>query len=145
MNTDIRKLLEGVSNGSVSVDDALLKLKTKPFEDIGYAKVDMHRKLRQGAAEVIYGAGKTPEQITGIVETMLKNGQSTVLITRLSAEAAAEVAKTHPLDYHKDACCGIIGSIPAPDGIGKIVVATGGDQRHSGGGGSGSDRGGAGQ
>lgn len=126
MNTDIRKLLEGVSNGSVSVDDALLKLKTKPFEDIGYAKVDMHRKLRQGAAEVIYGAGKTPEQITGIVETMLKNGQSTVLITRLSAEAAAEVAKTHPLDYHKDACCGIIGSIPAPDGIGKIVVATGG-------------------
>ncbi len=126
MNTDIRKLLEGVSNGSVSVDDALLKLKTKPFEDIGYAKVDMHRKLRQGAAEVIYGAGKTPEQITGIVETMLKNGQSTVLIPRLSAEAAAEVAKTHPLDYHKDACCGIIGSIPAPDGIGKIVVATGG-------------------
>jgi hypothetical protein len=126
VNTDIRKLLEGVSNGSVSVDDALLKLKTKPFEDIGYAKVDMHRKLRQGAAEVIYGAGKTPEQITGIVETMLKNGQSTVLITRLSAEAAAEVAKTHPLDYHKDACCGIIGSIPAPDGIGKIVVATGG-------------------
>ncbi len=126
MNTDIRKLLEGVSDGSVSVDDALLKLKTKPFEDIGYAKVDMHRKLRQGAAEVIYGAGKTPEQITGIVETMLKNGQRTVLITRLSAEAAAEVAKTHSLDYHKDACCGIIGSIPAPDGIGKIVVATGG-------------------
>ena len=82
MNTDIRKLLEGVSNGTLSIEDALLKLKAKPFEDIGYAKVDMHRKLRQGAAEVIYGAGKTPEQIIGIAETMLKNGQGTILITQ---------------------------------------------------------------
>lgn len=80
MNTDIRTLLESVSAGTVSVDDALLKLKTKPFEDIGYAKVDMHRKLRQGTAEVIYGAGKTPEQISGIAETMLGNGQTPILI-----------------------------------------------------------------
>ena len=72
MSTDIKKMLEGVKNGSVSVDDALLKLKTKPFEDIGYAKVDMHRKIRQGTAEVIYGAGKTAKQITGIIESMKK-------------------------------------------------------------------------
>ncbi len=83
MNTGIRKLLEGVSDGTVSVDDAILKLKTKPFEDIGYAKVDMHRELRQGTAEVIYGAGKSAEQIIGIAKTMLKNGQNTILITRL--------------------------------------------------------------
>ena len=81
MNTGIRKLLEGVSDGTVSVDDAILKLKTKPFEDIGYAKVDMHRELRQGTAEVIYGAGKSAEQIIGIAKTMLKNGQNTILIT----------------------------------------------------------------
>ena len=126
MNTDIRKLLEGVSDGSVSIDEALLKLKTKPFEDIGYAKVDMHRKLRQGTAEVIYGAGKTPEQIIGIVETMRKNGQNTILITRLSEEAASIVSKAHPVNYYKDARCGIVGQMPAADGIGKIVVATGG-------------------
>ena len=126
MNTDIRKVLEGVSDGTVSVDEALLKLKTKPFEDIGYAKVDMHRKLRQGTAEVIYGAGKTPEQIIGIASAMLKNGQDTILITRLSAESADEVAKVHKLSYYKDARCGIIGKMPAPDGIGRIVVATGG-------------------
>lgn len=126
MNNDIRRLLEDVSNGSVSVDDALLKLKTKPFEDIGYAKVDMHRKLRQGTAEVIYGAGKTPEQIIGIVETMVRNGQNTILITRLSEEAAALVGETHSMNYYKDARCGVIGQIPAPDGMGKIVVATGG-------------------
>ena len=88
MNSDIRKLLEGVKEGTVDVDDALLKLKVKPFEDIGYAKVDMHRKVRQGAAEVIYGAGKTPEQIIGIAETMKKNGQETILVTRLSQESA---------------------------------------------------------
>lgn len=126
MMSDIRNLLEGVSDGMVSIDEALLKLKMKPFEDIGYAKVDMHRKLRQGAAEVIYGAGKTPEQIIGIADAMLKNGQKTILITRLSAEAAGIVSAAHPLQYHQDARCGVIGEIPAPNGIGKIVVATGG-------------------
>lgn len=126
MNDDIRKLLEAVSEGNVSVDDALLKLKVKPFEDIGYAKVDMHRKLRQGTAEVIYGAGKTPEQIIGIAETMRRNGQNTILITRLSEEAALLVGKAHPMNYYKDARCGVIGQMPTPDGIGKIVVATGG-------------------
>ena len=124
--SDIRNILEGVSDGTVSIDEALLKLKMKPFEDIGYAKVDMHRKLRQGAAEVIYGAGKTPEQIIGIADAMLKNGQKTILITRLSAEAAGIVSAAYPLQYHQDACCGVIGEIPAPSGIGKIVVATGG-------------------
>ncbi len=126
MNTDIRKLLEAVSCGTVSVDDALLKLKVKPFEDIGYAKVDMHRKLRQGTAEVIYGAEKTPEQIVGIADTMLRGGQDTILITRLSPEAAAEVGRIHPLNYHSEARCGVIGSVPETDGIGKIVIATGG-------------------
>ena len=126
MMSDIRNILEGVSDGTVSIDEALLKLKMKPFDDIGYAKVDMHRKLRQGAAEVIYGAGKTPEQIIGIADAMLKNGQKTILITRLSAEAAGIVSAAHPLQYHQDARCGVIGEIPAPSGLGKIVVTTGG-------------------
>lgn len=126
MNTDIKALLEAVRDGSVTTDEALLKLKVKPFEDIGYAKVDMHRKLRQGAAEVIYGAGKTPEQIIGIADTMKKNGQNTILITRLSEESAEIVRSVHSMDYHADAHCGIIGEMPIPDGIGKIVVATGG-------------------
>lgn len=124
--SDIRNILEGVSDGSVSIDEALLKLKMKPFEDIGYAKVDMHRKLRQGVAEVVYGAGKTPEQIIGIADAMLKNGQKTILITRMSAEVAGIVSAAHPLQYHKAAHCGVIGEIPVPNGIGKIVVATGG-------------------
>lgn len=126
MNSEIRQLLERVKAGETSVEDALLQLKMEPFEDIGYAKVDMHRKVRQGAAEVIYGAGKTPEQIAGIVETMKKKGQKTILITRLSKEGAEVVAKTQPLQYEEISRIGIVGELPKPDGIGKIVVATGG-------------------
>lgn len=126
MNERTRSILEAVSNGSLSVDDALLKLKTEPFENLGYAHVDLHRQVRQGIAEVIYGAGKTPEQISGIAKTMLSNGQETVLITRLSETAALQIAKTLPIDYHKDARIGIIGKVPPAYGIGSIVVATGG-------------------
>lgn len=57
---------------------------------------------------------------------MLKNGQNTILITRLAEEAAALVGEVHPINYYKDARCGMIGQIPTPDGMGKIVVATGG-------------------
>lgn len=126
MNSDIRLLLEGIQNGSVSIDDALLQLKQQPFEDIGYAKVDMHRRIRQGAGEVIYGAGKTAEQITGILSAMVENGQENVLITRLSAEKAAQVGKAHPIIYYREAQIGILGQMEAPHGMGTIVVATGG-------------------
>ncbi len=126
MNNEIKRILESVRAGELPVEDALLKLKAAPFEDIGYAKVDLHRKIRQGAAEVIYGAGKTPEQIAGIVAAMRKNGQESILITRMTPEAAAFVGAAHPLDYHGESGTGVIGPLPEPDGIGRIVVATGG-------------------
>lgn len=126
MNSDIKNLLEGVQNGSVSVEDALLKIKKQPFEDLGYAKVDLHRKARQGAAEVIYGAGKTAQQIIGIVHSLQNAGQNTILITRIDEEKAKAVSSEIPFDYRKDAKIGIVGNLPAPDGIGTIVVATGG-------------------
>lgn len=126
MNTDIKKLLEGVQNGSVSVDEALMKIKTAPYEDIGYAKIDLHREVRQGYPEVIYGAGKTPEQIKGIVEAMLEKGQTQILITRMSKEAYGILSGIPSFTYYPDGKVGIVGSIPEATGIGKIVVATGG-------------------
>lgn len=122
----IQHILEDVEAGLLSSKEALLKLKLEPFEDIGFAKVDNHRALRQGIAEVIYGASKTPEQIIKIVDAMQKNGQKMILITRLSAEAAQAVMEQHPMSYHKSSGIGIIGEIPAPDGLGTIVIATGG-------------------
>ena len=71
---DILNLLRSVADGTTSPEDALLDLKEAPFEDLDYAKIDLHRSVRQGAAEVIYGAGKTPEQIRGIVEAMGERG-----------------------------------------------------------------------
>lgn len=123
---DIKKMLEGVRDGTVSVEEAVLELKKSPFEDIGCAKVDMHRRLRQGASEVIYGAGKTAEQIAAIVKSMLGRGQETILITRLSKSTADAIALEYDLDYHPEAGIGIIGKMSEPKGIGKIVVATGG-------------------
>ena len=68
---ELRELLEQVSNGSMSVEQAMLQIKLAPFADLGYAKLDLHRAVRQGAAEVIYGAGKTPEQIRDIAAALL--------------------------------------------------------------------------
>ncbi|MBQ7329656.1 MAG: nickel pincer cofactor biosynthesis protein LarB [Oscillospiraceae bacterium] len=126
MHTDVKALLQAVQDGNVSVDDALLQLKQQPFEDLGYAKVDLHRKVRQGANEVIYGAGKTPEQIVGILEKMAQNGQKNVLITRLDAEKAELIKEKVPLTYYDNAKIAVAGEMAAPGGIGTIVVATGG-------------------
>lgn len=126
MNTEIRQLLEDVRSGARSVDEALLELKKAPFAELGYAKVDLHRRLRQGAAEVIYGAGKTPEQIAGILRVMQANGQSRVLITRLDAEKAAALGRDFPLRYEAAARVAMLGEPPEPDGLGTVVVATGG-------------------
>ena len=124
--SEIKRLLQAVAAGERSVDDALLQLKEAPFEDLGFAKLDHHRALRQGAAEVIYGASKTPEQILKITQAMLHHGQKTVLITRLSKEAAAYLTPQLPLAYYELGRVGIAGVMPEPTGRGKIVIATGG-------------------
>jgi len=125
MNT-LYDTLQKVKDGTLSVEEAALQLKKEPFEDMGYAKIDHHRALRQGAGEVIYGAGKTPEQIANIAAHLRAQGQEPVLITRLSAEAAAIVEQSVPLTYHAAARIGLVGSMPEPNGEGYVVIATGG-------------------
>ncbi|GHV48338.1 1-(5-phosphoribosyl)-5-amino-4-imidazole-carboxylate carboxylase [Clostridia bacterium] len=91
MNNDALSVLKDVSAGNISAEEGLLLLKMKPYEDLGYAKVDTHRKLRQGSGEVIYGAGKTPEQISGIAAALIENGGTDIIVTRISPEKAAFV------------------------------------------------------
>lgn len=126
MNNEMLSILQKVKEGELSIEDAALQLKVDPFKDIDYAKIDFHRKYRQGYGEVIYGEGKTSEQIIGIISLMLENNQKSILITRLSYEKYKEISKVHNLSYDKDSRIGIVGDIKKPDGIGKIVVATGG-------------------
>ena len=88
---ELYDLLHNVKTGELSVEDAVTKIRLMPFEDIGYAKIDHHRAVRQGVGEVIYGAGKTPEQIEGIARSMQNRGQKTILITRLDEEKAGRL------------------------------------------------------
>jgi len=125
-NRDIYELLRKVAEGEVSAEEAVLLLKKAPFEDLGFAKTDIHRGLRQGWPEVIYGEGKTAEQIVKICGSLRSNGEQRVLITRLSEEKASAVGEVFPLDYNAVGRIGLIGERPAADGIGKIVIATGG-------------------
>ena len=120
------KILEAVQSGELSVAEATLKLKMEPFQDLGFAKVDHHRGVRQGVCEVIYGAGKTDEQILAIADAMRERHQKTILVTRISQDTADFLSKKHPLRYEPRAHVAILGELPEPDGDGVIVVATGG-------------------
>ena len=118
----LHNLLERVRAGGVSLEDALRELKDLPFADLGYAMVDHHRALRQGTPEVIFGLGKTPEQIVGIAQELARTGQN-VLITRLDPEKADPVTQALPLlNYHELARTATWEQAPiAP--LGKLPVA----------------------
>lgn len=126
MKTDLVNILRGVRDGSISIDQAELLLKEQPFIDIDYAKIDTHRKIRQGVAEIIYGAGKTSDQIIGIAGSMLDAGQELIMITRMDSNKAKSVSEHFEMNYYENARIGIIGRMPEADGIGKIVVVTAG-------------------
>lgn len=123
---EMKDLLSRVADGSLKVDDALLKLRLEPFEQLDIATLDSHRGLRQGTSEIIYGAGKTPEQIDTIVAKLWENGQRTILITRMSKEAAEYIRKDIPFTYYEVAKIGLVGEKVKPAHDGYILVATGG-------------------
>lgn len=124
---ELEALLQEVASGKTSVEEAALQIREVPYDDLGFAKTDLHRGMRQGIAEVIYGAGKTPEQILKIAQNLHVHGQKSVLITRMDREAAYLIAQSD-MQFQYDALSriGIIGTKPEPDGRGTIVVATGG-------------------
>ena len=122
---DILSVLQDVQSGALTPEDALLRLKLAPFEDLGYAKVDYHRAVRQGVPEVIYGQSKTKEQISGILAAMEKRGCVNILVTRIQQETADYLAQTFPLQYEPLAKLAVVLPQEIP-GRGSIVVATGG-------------------
>src|SRR6202795_4369089 len=93
----VRELLEAVRRGKVSSEQALERLKHLPFEDLGFAKVDHHRALRQGYAEVVFGKGKTPAQVAEIVRAMLRQkvSRQNILITRADARIFLAVKRVN--------------------------------------------------
>ena len=123
--THMLEALRRVQSGEMTPEAALSMFAQAPYEDIGYAKIDHHRQLRNGSAEVIYGAGKTAEQIAGIVERMLGAGGENILITRMDADKAEIVARTAPLFYDPLSRVGVANRVERPL-KGSVVVASGG-------------------
>jgi NCAIR mutase (PurE)-related protein len=123
----LRSLLEQVRSGAVDIDAALGRLKNLPFEDLGFAKVDHHRALRHGMPEVVFGKGKTPEQISAIVGSLLASSQN-VLVTRADPAAAARLQGEHPgsAEYFPASGAVRFWRDRAPHGKGKIAVVCAG-------------------
>lgn len=117
--------LRRVADGNLSPEDMLAMLKQAPFEDIGCAKIDYHRGVRQGFGEVIYGMSKTPDQILAICENMIAHGEENILITRMHADAARAVGEKIELFYDSTSQIGIAQRRPRPL-RGCVVVASGG-------------------
>jgi NCAIR mutase (PurE)-related protein len=125
---NVRKLLEEVKHGTLSVDDAADRLKTLPFDDLGYALIDHHRQLRNGCPEVIYCAGKSVAQIEGIVTNLLEVGDTNVLATRATEEVAQAVMQLYPdAEWNPSARTIVIKRKPVRNnGSGKILIVTAG-------------------
>lgn len=123
---EVYEILQAVKEGSITCDEAELKLKIKPFEDLGFAKLDEHRAIRQGMQEVIYGASKTPEQILAIAKNMDERGCKNIIITRMKQEAAEYVKNELNLFYDPLSKIGIVNREFNNTGNGKIVVVSGG-------------------
>lgn len=120
-------ILNSVHQGGLSVDDALQQLRQLPFEDIGCAQIDHHRQLRQGMPEMIFGEGKTVEQIVTIISAMSDKG-SNILVTRLNPEKAGQVVHSFPAaTYRADARCLTLEQQPTKQqGKGTVLVVSAG-------------------
>ncbi len=129
---ELEALFEAVAAGELDTAEAVARVQTAPFRDLGYAKPDMQRGVRQGVSEVVYGAGKTAEQIAGIVGALRLAGQERVMVTRVDAEKAAALESLLApegrarFSYRADASMAIVGGVPEPDGNGYVVVAAAG-------------------
>jgi NCAIR mutase (PurE)-related protein len=128
----LEELLTRVQRGEESVADAVAALRDLPFVDLGFAKPDLHRELRTGVPEIIYGEGKTLEQIAAIAARLVADGQNAI-VTRLDASRGAELAARVPgLVYHPDARLAVLATAPSAIDArsGTIAVASAGTADH---------------
>jgi NCAIR mutase (PurE)-related protein len=120
-----RELLERVQDGELDPETALDELARLPYRDLGFARVDVHRELRQGAPEAVLAEGKTLEQVVAIVGAMLEGGAGSVLATRAD-EATREAVRAAVPEAEEDAvarCVWIARALPEPRGVVALVSA----------------------
>ena len=127
--SDIRAILDDVQGQRLTPEQAYRRvlqfLRQAPFEDLGFARVDHHRSLRQGFPEVVFGSGKTPAQIAAIAERIVAAGHS-LLVTRTDARAFDTVKQKVPDATFQEVARTITRPLPCPPGKGIVVVAAAG-------------------
>ncbi|HET8890618.1 MAG TPA: 1-(5-phosphoribosyl)-5-amino-4-imidazole-carboxylate carboxylase, partial [Candidatus Angelobacter sp.] len=122
----LRKLLQDVREGAITPDDAVARLRHMPFEDLGFAKIDHHRRVRSGMPEVIFSQGKTPAQVAKIFKQMVVQGGN-VLATKATAEHFRAVKKlVHKAEYRELAKAITLQQDPATYGKGSVVIISAG-------------------
>ena len=121
----MRALLDGVRDGTTSTDEALDRLSELPVRDLGFARVDLHRELRQGAPEVILAEGKTPAEVAAIFVALLEGGAGSVLATRADDNARAAVRAVVPEadEDERARCIWVARAVPEPRGLVAVVSA----------------------
>lgn len=117
----LRALLGEVASGALTPEAATERLRTLPFEDLGYAKVDHHRTLRRGHPEAVFAAGKTPEQVVEIVGRMKEHG-SNVLVTRCDSDLAGAVLQAYPEAVHNVMARTITLTVSPPEMLGGYIA-----------------------
>jgi pyridinium-3,5-biscarboxylic acid mononucleotide synthase len=121
----LKAVLESIAAGELSPDDGLARLEGLPYEDIGFARVDHHRHLRQGAPEVVFGEGKTPEQIVDIAGRIVERG-SNVLVTRADYPTFELLRMRMPDAVYHEAARAVTVPRHEADQVGMVAVVTAG-------------------
>ncbi len=124
--SQIRKLLEQVRTGELPVDEASTRLRSMPFEDLGYARVDHHRALRCGFPEVIFCPGKTDEQVAAIAERIVASGSDLLATRATPAMHEAVTARCPSAEYHEAARTIVVQENWQDQGIGEVLVVSAG-------------------
>ena len=126
---EVKELLEDMRSGATTVDQALAALRRLPVDDLGFARLDLHRELRQGFPEAIYAEGKSPEQTLAIADRLLARTTAPVLATRVPPDAATALLRAHPDARHSDVARLVVlrGDRRArTDSLGKVAVVCAG-------------------
>ena len=126
LRDELRQLLDGVRAGEVSPEAALAQLASLPVRDLGFARVDAHRELRQGAPEAVFGDGKTPKQVTAIVSALLEAGAGSVLVTRADERVRAAVRALAPDAEEDERARAVWVARGIPERRGLVVMVSAG-------------------
>jgi NCAIR mutase (PurE)-related protein len=126
LRDDLQRLLAAVQSGEVGADQALEQVAALPYRDLGFARVDIHRELRQGAPEAVLAQGKTPEQVAAIVAAMLEGGAGSVLVTRASGEARAAVLAVASDAQEDEVARAVWVARGVPEARGLVVMVSAG-------------------